>query len=111
MQGSVDVMGSRGFSSFGVDNINFSSPDDHFPSLDFIFSFEPFYDGGRDDVFIDETKSHRDTALIAEAPEFSIMAMTDKLSPHHILSVMFGRSTFTFIVDFYPPVFLSVIFR
>ena len=47
--------GVKGFISiFLVDIIGFVSPDNHFPKIDFILYFKPFYDGLSDNVEIDE---------------------------------------------------------
>ena len=75
----------RFFSRFWVYNINIESPDNHSPKTYFVFSFKPWYDGGRDDMVIDKTANHLDTVLILEVPEFVIMVTTDELGPYHIL--------------------------
>ena len=59
--------GVKGFlSSLGVDNIIFASPDNHLPKLDFVFYFEPWYDGNRYDADIDDTVNHPYTTLVSE---------------------------------------------
>ena len=69
------------------------------------------HDGRSVDSLIDETANHLDTILIAEAQLFVTMVATDELSPHNILNFLFQRSTFTFMVDSYPPVVLTFMCR
>ena len=71
------------FYRFGVDNINLASPDDNFPQLYFVFSFEPWHDRRSTDALIYETANHTYTVLIVKAPIF-LTASTYELIPHHI---------------------------
>ena len=82
-------------SRFGVENINLASPDYHLSKLDFVFYFELWYDGHSANVAIGESENHPDTLLISEGPNIVIMAITNELSPHHILNFLFQRIHFS----------------
>ena len=52
-------------SSFGVDNIKISSPDDHYPKIDFVSPFKPRYDRCSAYADIDEKLNHPDNVFIS----------------------------------------------
>ena len=82
------IYGSYGakvfLSIFWVDNIKLAPPDDQYPKLYFVFSFEPWYYGYSDHTEMDDTEIQADTVLIAELPKYIIMAATDELGLYHI---------------------------